>query len=124
MALWIQHNLTWILGVVTVVPCIAGEAEMDQGSSAAHIEFLNSNCSDWVETDRAKPISFAEKLKQIPIGKAANDAAWAYRITTKINKKMLAKDDPGRRKIMCTTSVSMLTNMMKDAAPFRIKEEE
>jgi hypothetical protein len=102
---------------------MAGEAEMDQGSSAAHIEFLNSNCSDWVETDQAKLISFAEKFKQIPIGKAANDAVWAYRITAEINMKHLNKG-PGGKKILCTTRVLLLTDAMKDAAPFRIKNEK
>lgn len=124
MASWVQHNLTLILLLLAVVPCIAGEADMDQGRNAANIVFVNLNCSDWVEADQNKLISFAEKLKQIPIGKAANDAAWAYRITSEINAKMLAKNDPVRRKIMCTTSVEMLTELMKDAAPFRIKDEK
>jgi hypothetical protein len=112
-----------MFAATTVVPCIAGEVGMDQGRNAAHIEFVNLNCGDWVEADQTKLISFGERLKQVSDGLAVSDAVWAYRITTEINMKHL-KEDPGGKKILCTTRVLLLTDAMKDAAPFKIKKEK
>jgi hypothetical protein len=121
MAPWMHHSLIFVFGVANTVPCIAGEYEMNQGSNAADTEFVNLNCSEWVETDRAKLISFGEKIKQISNGPWVNDFVWAYQITTEINMKFLKKD-PGLKKILCTTRVETLTDKMKGAAPFRVKD--